>query len=83
MNNKRSELLDEASSKNLPIGTKVEVTWSGGNGPCIYWVTGHARDGTCRLAGDGELRMGLPGMNWLDGNLGPKPLTEARIVQDD
>lgn len=33
-----SEFLTEKQVAELPEGTKVVITWSGGNGPHTYWV---------------------------------------------
>ena len=75
----RGELLTSETCLNLPIGTIVEVIWSGGNGPHRY-VVDMLHHGWPRLASLADFTRGAAGMNWLDRYIGPKPLTEARIV---
>lgn len=75
-----TEPLNRDDVRWLPLGTVVEVWWAGGNGYCFYTVTGHDLDGVPRLATRREVDHNLPGEHWLDVGLGPRPLTEVRVI---
>lgn len=59
----------------LPIGTRVTVLWSGGNGPHEYVI---GPDGILRT--DQEVRLGLPGMNYWSDSIGPHPVTRIWLA---
>jgi hypothetical protein len=42
---KHNKLLSQEEVNLLPIGTKVIVTWTGGNGPHKYKIAEHRKDG--------------------------------------
>ena len=50
----------------LPDGSRVVVTWSGGNGPCRYW-TERSRDGSILACVD-LLPPGYPGVLYRPGD---------------
>ncbi len=65
-------LLTQAEVDALPTGTRIQVIWSGGNGPSEYRV----------LVDEWGTRWAevVPGAHHLLEAVGPRPLTEVRLV---
>jgi len=78
----RHQQLTQAECDRLPVGACVHVNWSGGNSG-LYGVTGHDKSGHARIATMNELRLGLPGMNYLTNISADPKLNNAFFVPFD
>lgn len=66
--------LTRAEVEALPEGTRVVVTWSGGNGPHVYRIT--------RRLGDVSVDTDPPSYAHSLGYVGEKPSTTVDLAED-
>lgn len=78
---KVGDYLTQRQTDRLPIGSVVEIVWSGGNGPHEYKIHSHRIDGrsACACYPDKHMRCYLDPIELV--TLPPTPLTTVKLVR--
>jgi hypothetical protein len=70
-----ADLLSAEDIATLPVGTELEITWSGGNGPHTYTLSFWYGIPWARTDEDRY----VDANRFLLDSIGPSPLTEVRL----